>query len=838
MDIKTDDLVLKVTKNIDPVNLDLDKYDDFLEELCGHREFQKEAIKTTIRFLLSEEYQNTEDLAKENFDNNGSLKDFYVTFDKFKKSLEFPGKLACTIDLATATGKSWVMYGISQILLCEGAVDQALILCPSTTIKEELIKKFKDFVTNKNLRESLKSESIKIKSNPRIISSFKTIKAQDICIDNVHKTYSHVSSSLEDSLKGKGERTLVLNDESHHIMNPKLESTKTESAIMKKWKEFLDDKKYNFKYIVGFSGTPYLGNNYMSDVVYRYNIMQAMEGDLASNFVIKKVDYVQKEEAINNLERLKIIYKNHEENRKKWKKATKNITIFITQTINGAEKFENELINFLIEEEKLNIKDAEKKVLVVTSSPKHDKNREILKHVDAADNPVEFIISVSMLTEGWDVKNVFQIVPHEKRAFNSKLLIAQVLGRGLRVPDEYGSEQPTVIVYNHDKWSTAIKDLVYEVMAYEQRARSYIVKKDKDYNFVLHNLNYKKKEVNVKKHPIKKEFKIPEIKLNTQSDLIKRKTTYHKIKEGREEEISTEIAIRMYSLTEVARDIYTKLVYFDEEAGTRYHQRISLDGLKKLFKKWLKDIGDGTGKISEENKNRIERGFDVLKREVTGTTQIKRVAEKPFLINTKDINSISEKISGFQRDKAMIYEDYSVSLSKEDDILLINKAKDEAIHRNIIDSNKYYFKCPLNIVILSYSNEREFGKYLIDKEISQKVDCWIKSIDRGFYGIPYSYRKGTHQKWAKFNPDFFIKIGKDILVIEIKSDEDVTDVNKAKLKYAEAHFKELNEKQKKPNYYFMFLSKSDFSKFFDHLKKGKYKNYMSSLEADLRSSVI
>ena len=33
-----------------------------------------------------------------------------------------------------------------------------------------------------------------------------------------------------------------------------------------------------------------------------------------------------------------------------------------------------------------------------------------------------------MLSEGWDVKNVFQIVPHEERAFNSKLLIAQVLG--------------------------------------------------------------------------------------------------------------------------------------------------------------------------------------------------------------------------------------------------------------------------------------------------------------------------------------------------------------------------------------------------------------------------
>ncbi|UKI49542.1 MAG: hypothetical protein L6U99_12975 [Clostridium sp.] len=57
-----------------------------------------------------------------------------------------------------------------------------------------------------------------------------------------------------------------------------------------------------------------------------------------------------------------------------------------------------------------------------------------LKTVDDKESQVEWIFSVSMLTEGWDVKRVFQIVPHEERAFNSKLLIAQVLGRGLRVP--------------------------------------------------------------------------------------------------------------------------------------------------------------------------------------------------------------------------------------------------------------------------------------------------------------------------------------------------------------------------------------------------------------------
>ena len=469
-EVKVKELVLEVTKNINPDKLDLDKYGDFLDELCGHREFQKESIRTTVRFLLSGEYKNTEDLIKENFEKNPTLREYYDSFEKLKKKLDFPDKLACTIDLATATGKSWVMYGIAQILLCEGVVDQVLILCPSLTVKNELVKKFENYVVDKNLRATLQDPAIIYKINPSIKQASRTIKKGDICIDNIHKTYSHVTSSIEDSLIGKGERTLVLNDESHHIMNPEEESLTTDKQAMKEWKKFLTDQRYKFKYIVGFSGTPYMGNEYARDVIYRYSIMQAMEGDLAGNWVIKKVDYLKESNAKIWTQKLEEIYANHQRNKKTWNKAKKHITIFITQTISKAEKLTNELKNFLIDKEKITIDDAEEKVLIVTS--KHSQNREILKNVDKANNKVEWIISVSMLTEGWDVNNVFQIVPHEERAFNSKLLIAQVLGRGLRIPPEYSDEQPTVMIYNHYKWGEAIRELVEEVMDYEKRVRS------------------------------------------------------------------------------------------------------------------------------------------------------------------------------------------------------------------------------------------------------------------------------------------------------------------------------------------------------------------------------
>jgi len=41
MYIKTDNLVLKVSKSLSRLKVDLFKYDDFLDELCGHCEFQK-----------------------------------------------------------------------------------------------------------------------------------------------------------------------------------------------------------------------------------------------------------------------------------------------------------------------------------------------------------------------------------------------------------------------------------------------------------------------------------------------------------------------------------------------------------------------------------------------------------------------------------------------------------------------------------------------------------------------------------------------------------------------------------------------------------------------------
>ena len=48
---KNQDLVLKISPNIDPEKFDINKYEAFLDALCVEREYQKEAIRVTLQYL-------------------------------------------------------------------------------------------------------------------------------------------------------------------------------------------------------------------------------------------------------------------------------------------------------------------------------------------------------------------------------------------------------------------------------------------------------------------------------------------------------------------------------------------------------------------------------------------------------------------------------------------------------------------------------------------------------------------------------------------------------------------------------------------------------------------
>ena len=75
------------------------------------------------------------------------------------------------------------------------------------------------------------------------------------------------------------------------------------------------------------------------------------------------------------------------------------------------------------------------RVLQVDSSKsgaEEDEMVERLLRVEHTDEPTEIVIHVNMLKEGWDVTNLYTIVP--LRAANARTLIEQSIGRGLRLP--------------------------------------------------------------------------------------------------------------------------------------------------------------------------------------------------------------------------------------------------------------------------------------------------------------------------------------------------------------------------------------------------------------------
>jgi len=88
-------------------------------------------------------------------------------------------------------------------------------------------------------------------------------------------------------------------------------------------------------------------------------------------------------------------------------------------------------------------------------------------------------------------------------------------------------------------------------------------------------------------------------------------------------------------------------------------------------------------------------------------------------------------------------------------------------------------------------------------------------------------------KQESFNPDFFIKVDNDILVIETKQDGDISPENKTNLKYAREHFKRVNSLQAEQQYYFKFLSPESYDLFFQRVREGEYQDFTSPLEADL-----
>ncbi|MEO7841443.1 MAG: DEAD/DEAH box helicase family protein [Anaerolineales bacterium] len=749
-----------------------------------------------------------------------------------ERHLQLPDQLSASLDLATGTGKSYVLYGIAAILLAEGAVDRVLVLCPSITIETGLTEKFKDLAGDSDLRDLLPSNS-KI-STPNIIQASETITEGSVCIENRHAVLASTGSSIRDSLQGKGMRTAVLNDEVHNVYN----ATKEWSASkIKKWKEFLSDPAYGFRYVLGVSETCYLDNDYFSDVIFRYSLRQAMEEKR-----VKAVKYVAEMPKTNQPDDYWQLIRNyHETIRRDLKKQKRNLrplSLIVTRDIATCDDVTEELRAFLREQEDLTAETAKERVMRI-----HSKSDELdlLPYVDQPNSKAEWIISVSMLTEGWDVKRVFHIVPHEKRAFESKLLIAQVLGRGLRIPDNWQGIQPEVTVFNHEAWASSIKHLYNEILEIERQLPSRVLD-DSQYHFDLHQINYDMDIIGERKSIQTKPYNFLEKGFVELADDVEAQDVsieFERAGSGERQTWKTQIRHKTYTAEKVAEAMYQSLV--DVPNSEAYLKEWTQERLETIVRESLKR--KRVKQATESMKQAFLRSLNVLHRGESTFVRWVMKEKSQRIISTLERQSHHVSAADLRNIKTYFWTEHTRDSLSDEELEFFDEVREQdSTYSKYHVINPYNFKTPLNAVIADSSNENKFVKSLISTDNLPFIEAWIKNTSTRFYDIEYAWRKGEHPVRGWFSPDFFIKSAQHplILVVEIKDDEEIrepAEENFAKYKYAQGHFTRVNKHLKVSGetfrYQFNFLTLQNYEVFFQKLRQGEIQGFQSKLDIRL-----
>lgn len=94
------------------------------------------------------------------------------------------------------------------------------------------------------------------------------------------------------------------------------------------------------------------------------------------------------------------------------------------------------------------------------SGEESEENIRLLLSIERASNPVEVVLHVYKLKEGWDVNNLFTIIP--LNAAKSDILAMQTIGRGLRLPfgEQIGNEDlDSLDIVAHDHYRELVDEI-------------------------------------------------------------------------------------------------------------------------------------------------------------------------------------------------------------------------------------------------------------------------------------------------------------------------------------------------------------------------------------------
>ena len=272
---------------------------------------------------------------------------------------------------------------------------------------------------------------------------------------------------------------MVLNDEAHHVHDPKLAWFKSIEDIHNR----LLQKGSELALQVDVSATPKHNNGAIFvQTVSDYPLVEAISQNVVKHPVLPNAESRAKlveRQSIKYTEKyadyldLGIIewQKAAVEHEKMGKKAILFVMTDNTQNCDEVAAYLESHYSALkdavltihtnksgeISEAKSSKKQAELKTL-----------REQANKIDSWDSPYKAIVSVLMLKEGWDVKNVTTIVGLRAYSAKPNILPEQTLGRGLRLMYA-GTEEETVSVIGTDAFMEFVESIKSEGVELERR---------------------------------------------------------------------------------------------------------------------------------------------------------------------------------------------------------------------------------------------------------------------------------------------------------------------------------------------------------------------------------
>jgi type III restriction enzyme len=396
----------------------------------------------------------------------------YPTCSDFER--EFP---SICFSIATGVGKTRLMGACIAYLYLEKGIKNFFVLAPNLTIYNKLIEDFgnssnpkyvfngiADFVHNKpviitgdnyNQVSSLFSET-EIRINIFNVSKFAretkpVIEGARNMAPRIKRLSEYLGQSYWEYLSGLND-LVILMDEAHryHADKSKVAINELQPILgIELTATPIDEKSNQFR-----------------NVVYEYSLAQALTDGLyvKNPTIAKRRDFSPNGRSIEEIEKIKLedAVSIHEDTKQELKLYALNtgkrlvkpfILVVCRDTTHAKSVYDLVSSHDFYEGAFAN------KVLQIDSTT---RNEELIEQqfisLEHEDNEIEIVIHVNMLKEGWDVTNLYTIVP--LRAANASILVEQTIGRGLRLPfsgERTGNEKvDKLTVVAHDNFDTVI----------------------------------------------------------------------------------------------------------------------------------------------------------------------------------------------------------------------------------------------------------------------------------------------------------------------------------------------------------------------------------------------